>query len=178
MFLNLALMSVGVIVFAVVVLVVVAAMKPDAFRVERSATFTAPAEKVFPHLNDFHNWPTWSPWEKLDPAQKRTHSGATSGKGAVYEWEGNKKVGQGRMEITESTFPSKITIQLDFIKPFSANNITVFTVAGQGGTTTVTWTMTGRQPFMFKVMALFMSMDKMIGKDFEAGLAAMKGVVE
>jgi hypothetical protein len=114
----------------------------------------------------------------LDPALKRTYSGAASGQGAVYEWEGNKKVGQGRMEIMESSPSSKITIKLDFLKPFEAHNSAEFTLDRQGDSTTVTWVMNGRQPYMFKVMSLFFSMDKMIGKDFEAGLANLKSITE
>jgi hypothetical protein len=114
----------------------------------------------------------------LDPALTRTYSGADKGKGAVYEWEGNKKVGQGRMEITDASSPSKITIKLDFIKPFQAHNTAEFTLAGQGDSTAITWAMDGQQPFMFKVMGLFFSMDKMIGKDFETGLANLKSITE
>ncbi len=168
----------GLLVLAVVIILVIALTKPDAFRIQRTGTMSASPEKVFPLINDFHNWPAWSPWEKLDPELKRTHSGASSGKGAIYEWEGNKKVGQGRMEITESVPSSRIIIKLDFIKPFSANNTTEFALEGQGGSTNVSWTMIGKQPFMFKVMSIFMSMDKMIGKDFEAGLANMKANAE
>ena len=169
---------VGLLVLAVIAILVIAATMPDAFRIQRTGTMNAPPEKVFPLINDFHNWTSWSPWEKLDPALKRTYSGAASGKGSVYEWEGNKKVGQGRMEITESVPSSKIIIKLDFIKPFSANNMTEFLVDGQGGSTNVSWTMTGKRPFMFKVMSIFMDFDKMVGKDFEAGLANMKAIAE
>src|SRR5262245_57384278 len=180
--LNILFLIVGVIVgllaLAIVVILVMAVTRPDAFRISRTATINAAPDKVFPLINDFHQWPSWSPWEKLDPALKRTHSGATNGKGAIYEWEGNKKVGQGRMEITEAVPPSMIVIKLDFIKPFSANNTTEFLLNGQGNSTHVSWTMTGKQPFMFKVMSVFMSMDKMVGKDFEAGLASMKAIAE
>jgi hypothetical protein len=180
--LNILLFIIGAVVslviLAVIVILVIAVTRPDAFSISRSATMNASADKVFPLLNDFHNWPAWSPWEKLDPALKRTHSGAPSGKGAIYEWVGNKKVGEGRMEITESVPSSKIIIKLDFIKPFSANNTTEFSLNGQGNSTNVSWTMTGKQPFMFKVMSIFMSMDKMVGKDFEAGLASIKEIAE
>lgn len=169
---------VSLLVLAAIVIVIIAATKPNTFRIQRSATINAPPEKVFPLINDFHNWLSWSPWEKLDPNLKRTHSGAASGQGAVYEWVGNKKVGQGRMEILESSPPSRITIKLDFIKPFETHNTTEFTLAGQGGSTDVTWAMMGQMPFMFKVMTTFMSMDKMVGKDFEAGLASMKAIAE
>jgi len=174
-----------IIIVVVVVLVIgiagilgFAAIKPDEFRIQRAAGLKAPPEKIFPFINDFHNWASWSPWEKLDPALKRTYSGAASGRGAVYEWEGNKKVGQGRMEIMESSPSSKITIKLDFLKPFEAHNSAEFTLDRQGDSTTVTWVMNGHQPYMFKVMSLFFSMDKMIGKDFEAGLANLKSITE
>jgi hypothetical protein len=173
-----ALIIVGIIVLLVAGLLGYAATKPDTFRVQRSATMKAPPEKIFSLINDFHNWGAWSPWEKLDLAMKKTHSGAASGKGAIYEWEGNKKVGQGRMEITEESPPSKVAIKLDFIKPFQANNKAEFALDRQGDSTNVTWTMDGSQPFMFKVMGVFMNLDNMIGKDFEAGLASIKGIAE
>lgn len=152
--------------------------RPNAFRIERSLPVKAPAGKVFALINDFHHWPSWSPWEKMDPAMKKTHSGSASGSGAVYEWQGNNKVGQGRMEITGAVANSKVTIKLDFYKPFEAHNTTEFTLVPQGESVTVTWAMFGPQPFMAKLMGVFMSMDKMVGKDFEAGLAAMKAVAE
>ena len=173
-----ALIIVGIIVLLVAGLLGYAATKPDKFRVQRSATMKAPPEKIFPLINDFHKWGSWSPWEKLDLVMKKTHSGAASGKGAIYEWEGNKKVGQGRMEITDESPPSKVAIKLDFIKPFQANNKAEFALDRQGDSTNVTWTMDGSQPFMFKVMGVFMNLDNMIGKDFEAGLASIKGIAE
>jgi hypothetical protein len=175
---TIAIIVVVVILVLLGILLLVVASKPDAFRIERSASIKAPPEKVYPLINDFHNWGSWSPWEKLDPAMKKTHSGPASGQGAVYEWEGNKQVGKGRMEITEAVPPSKVTIKLDFFKPFEAHNTAEFTLAGQGDATNVTWAMLGKQPFMFKVMSLFMSMDKMIGKDFETGLANIKAIAE
>jgi uncharacterized protein YndB with AHSA1/START domain len=178
MLINIAIIVVVVILVLLGILLLVAATKPDAFRIERTASIKAPPEKIFAFINDFHTWGGWSPWEKLDPAMKKTHSGPENGRGAVYEWEGNKQVGKGRMEITEAVPPSKVTIKLDFFKPFEAHNTAEFTMAGQGDATNVTWAMYGRQPFMFKVMSIFMSMDKMIGKDFETGLANLKGLAE
>ena len=178
MILNIIFALFGLLVVAVVVLLVIAATRPDAFRIQRSASMKAPPEKIFPHINDFHSWTAWSPWEKLDPNLKRTYSGPDNGKGAVYEWEGIKKVGQGRMEITDASTPSKITIKLDFIKPFEAHNTAEFTLEPEGDSTNVTWAMLGKKPFMFKVMTIFMNMDKMVGKDFEAGLANLKGIAE
>jgi carbon monoxide dehydrogenase subunit G len=176
--LTVVLIVVGLFVVVVAALLGFAATKPDAFRVQRSASIKAPAEKIFALINDFHRWGSWSPWEKLDPALKRTYSGAANGQGAVYEWEGNKKVGKGRMEITQTSPPSKVTIKLDFLKPFEAHNTAEFTLDGQGDSTNVTWTMDGQQPYMFKVMTLFLSMDKMVGKDFETGLANLKSITE
>ncbi len=155
-----------------------AATKPDTFRVERAAEIKAPPEKIFALINDFHQWPAWSPWEKMDPAMRRTHSGAASGKGAVYEWEGNSKVGQGRMEITDAAAPSKLIIKLDFLKPFEGHNNAEYTLQTKGDTTRLTWAMYGPSPFVSKVMQVFVSMDSMIGKDFEAGLANLKAIAE
>jgi hypothetical protein len=169
---------IAVLLVVIIAVLILAAMKPDAFRVERAATIKAAAEAIFPLINDFHNWGAWSPWEKLDSAMKKTHSGAANGKGAVYEWEGNKKVGKGRMEITESSPSSRVTIKLDFFQPFEAHNTAQFTLEAQGDGTSVTWSMDGRQPFFLKVMGLFFSMDKMIGKDFETGLANLKNLTE
>jgi carbon monoxide dehydrogenase subunit G len=176
--LTIVLIVVGLFVLVVAAVLGFAATKPDAFRIQRSASIKAAPEKIFALINDFHRWGSWSPWEKLDPALKRTYGGAANGQGAVYEWEGNKKVGKGRMEITQASPPSKITIKLDFLKPFEVHNTAEFTLDGQGDSTNVTWTMDGRQPYMIKVMTLFGSMDKMVGKDFEAGLANLKSLTE
>ncbi|HKO55800.1 MAG TPA: SRPBCC family protein [Thermoanaerobaculia bacterium] len=167
-----------IIVVVIAILLIWAATRPDTFSVQRSATINAPPEKIFPLINDFHAWPTWSPWEKLDPGMKRTYSGAASGKGSVYAWDGNKDVGSGRMELTDSAAPSKVDIKLDFLRPFEAHNITEFTLQPSGGATTVTWRMHGPQPFFAKLMSIFFSMDKMVGKDFETGLANLKAVAE
>ena len=170
------------IAIAVVVVVggflIYAATRPDTFRVERTATIKAPPERIFPLINDFQRWGAWSPYEKKDPTMKRTLSGAPSGKGAVYEWNGNKEIGQGRMEITETAPPSQLTLKLDFSRPFEAHNIVDFTLEPRGDTTQVTWAIHGPSPFMSKVMGIVINMDKMIGKDFEAGLAALKTVSE
>lgn len=156
-----------------------AATRPDTFRVERAASIKAPPDKVFALINDLRRWDSWSPWEKKDPAMKRTFSGeATSGKGAAYAWEGNGEVGQGRMEIAESVPPSTVRIKLDFIKPFEAHNVVDFTLEPKGDTTNVTWAMHGPSPYISKLIGVFISMDSMIGKDFEAGLAGLKTVAE
>ena len=167
-----------VIVVAIAALLAFAATRPDSFGLQRSVSIKAPPEKIFALINDFGQWAAWSPWEKLDPEMKRTRSGPDQGKGSVYGWEGNSKVGAGRMEILESMPSSKVDIKLDFIKPFEAHNITEFTMLPQGDTTQVTWAMQGPSPFITKLMGVFVSMDKMIGKDFEAGLANMKAAAE
>ena len=172
------LLTVAVIVVVIIAAVLlIATTRPDAFRVERSTAIKAPPATIFALIDDFHCWGTWSPWEKLDPGMKRTFSGAASGVGAVYGWEG-KKAGTGRMEITDVVPASKIMIKLDFTKPMQAHNITEFTVAPQGDTTTLTWSMHGRTPFMGKVMHMVFPMDKIVGKDFESGLAALKAAAE
>ena len=167
-----------VIVALIAGVLIFAATKPDGFSVQRSATIKAPPEKIFAVLNDFHRWTEWSPWEKLDPAMKRTLGGAANGKGASYAWEGNSKAGAGRMEIIESVPASKVGIQLDFIKPFEGHNIAEFTLTPQGDATQVNWRMHGPAPFVSKLMQVFVSMDTMIGKDFEEGLANLKAVAE
>jgi hypothetical protein len=152
--------------------------KPDSFKVQRTTKIKAPPDKIFPLINDFNNWGSWSPWENVDPAMKRTHSGAASGKGAVYEWDGNSKVGSGRMEITDASAPSKVTIKLDFLKPMEGHDTAEFTLAPEGDSTNVTWAMRGPAPFISKVMQVFISMDNMLGKEFDTGLANMKSAAE
>lgn len=154
----------------------VASTKPAQFRVQRQTRIGAKPDAVFALINDFHNWARWSPWEPLDPAMAKTHSGAPAGVGAIYEWN-SQKVGQGRMEILESR-PDLIKIKLDFIRPFEAHNVAEFTLAPQAEGTEVTWAMHGPQTFMGKVMSVFISMDAMVGKDFEKGLANMKAAAE
>ena len=166
------------IVLLVLIVLGLAALQPDNFRVQRSIAIKAPAEKILPLISDFHNWTSWSPWEKLDPSMKRNYSGAPRDLGAVYAWEGDDKVGSGRMEITSVTQPTNVGIKLDFLRPFESHCVTDFTLATQGDITTVSWTMSGPSNFMTKLMGLAFSMDKMIGKDFEFGLANMKAVAE
>jgi len=159
-------------------LLIYAATQPDTFRIQRATSIKAPPEKIFAVLNDFLRWEAWSPWEKKDPAMKRTFSAVTSGKGAVYAWEGNRAVGQGRMEIAESVPPSKVAIKLDFVKPFETHNIVEFTLEPKGDSTDVTWVMQGPMLYISKLITVFVSMDSMVGKDFEAGLANLKIVTE
>jgi uncharacterized protein YndB with AHSA1/START domain len=167
-----------VLAIAIAVTLILAAQKPDIFRVQRAATLRAPPERIFSLISDFHQWGTWSPWEHRDPKMKRTFSGTERGKGAAYAWDGNKNVGSGRMEILDATVPSKIVIKLDFIKPFEGHNTAEFTMLPRSGATEVIWTMYGATPFIGKVMHVFINMDRMIGKDFEAGLANLKTAVE
>jgi uncharacterized protein YndB with AHSA1/START domain len=167
-----------VVVVLLAALLVFAATKPDTFRVQRATSIKAPPEKVFVLINDLHSWGAWSPWEKLDPAMKRTHSGAASGKGAVYAWEGSGEVGAGRMEIIEAAPPSKVKIKLDFLKPFEAHNIAEFTLEPKGDATEVIWAMYGPNTYLSKLIGVFVSMDSMIGKSFEAGLANLKAAAE
>ena len=167
-----------VLAIAIAVVLILAATKPDTLRVQRAITVSAPAEKIFPLINDFHQWRTWSPYEHKDPAMKRGYSGAESGKGAVYAWDGNNNVGSGRMEILETSAPSKIRIKLDFFKPFEGHNTAEFTMLPQGDATDVTWLMQGPAVFMSRVMQVFINLDNMIGKDFEVGLANLKRLTE
>jgi uncharacterized protein YndB with AHSA1/START domain len=167
-----------VLAIAIVVVLILAATKPDTFRVERAAVVNAPAEKIFSLIADFHQWLNWSPWEGRDPELKRTYSGAERGKGAVYAWDGNRNVGSGRMEILQADPPSKILVKLDFLKPFEAHNTAEFTMLPQAGATNVIWVMQGPAPFLSKVMQVFMDMDRMIGRDFETGLANLKAAAE
>jgi hypothetical protein len=153
-------------------------MADDTFTVERSAHVDAPPARVYGQVADFHSWRSWSPWEDLDPDMQRSYSGAASGTGAVYAWSGNRKAGQGRMEMTEATEPSRVEIDLVFEKPWKAHNTTVFAIAPDGTGSRVTWTLTGPKTFMTKVMGIFKSMDAMIGPDFEKGLARLKSTAE
>lgn len=168
--------AIGVVVLVAAVLAY-AATKPDYMRFERSASIQARPESIQSLITDFREWRAWSPYETRDPALQRTFSGAPSGKGAVYEWNGNNEVGQGRMEIIESV-PTKVAIKLDFIRPFEGHNIAEFTLEPKGDSTTVTWAMHGPNQYIGKLMSVFIDMDEMIGRDFETGLANLKSVAE
>lgn len=154
-----------------------AATKPDRFRVQRSAMVNAPPERIFPLLNDFRSWTRWSPWEEIDPDLKREYSGPDAGKGASYRWEG-KKAGAGSMEIIDSQPPSRLAIDLVFTRPFKAKNLTEFTITPVPGGTKVDWHMSGDNTYAGKVMSVFIEMDRMVGKDFEKGLATLKSEAE
>ena len=170
--------SLAAIAAIVVVFLVVVAMQPSDFKVERSATMRAPAPAAFAQVNDFQKWQAWSPWEKVDPALKRQYEGPQAGTGAVYAWQGNKDVGEGRMTITERKPAELVRIKLEFFKPFAATNQADFTFKPAGDGTTVTWTMTGQNNFLSKAICMFVDMDKMVGGMFEQGLTQMKTVVE
>jgi hypothetical protein len=173
--LKIILISLAVIV---IVFVVIVALQPSEFQVARSTTTSAPRAAVFAQVNDFHKWEAWNPWGKIDPAMKQTYEGAPAGIGAIYTWAGNNEVGEGRMTITESRPSDLIRIKLEFFKPFAGTNIAEFTFKPEGNQTAVTWSMEGKNNFIAKAIHLFMNMDKMIGGQFEKGLATMKSVVE
>lgn len=166
------------IAFAIGALAAIVSMQPSHYRITRSATIQVPPEGVFPFVNDFHNWGQWSPWEKLDPNMKKTFSGPKSGVGAVYSWVGNSDAGEGRMTLEESSANDRIVIKLEFIKPFESMSVTTFLFRPEAQGTSVTWEMRGENNFMAKAFALFMDMDKMVGSDFERGLAQLKSAAE
>lgn len=167
-----------ILAIAAAAILIIAANKPKTLHVQRAIGIEAPAEKIFPLISDFHQWLKWSPYEQKDPAMKRTYGGANSGKGATYAWDGDKNVGSGRMEILEAAAPSRIVIKLDFFKPFEGHNTAEFTMLPQGDGTHVTWVMHGPANFMSRLFQVFLNLDKMIGRDFEAGLARLKTITE
>jgi uncharacterized protein YndB with AHSA1/START domain len=166
-----------VVVVAILAVLAFAATRPNTFRVARSTVIKAPPERIYPLIEDFHKWRGWSPYENLDPVLTRTYGGPTRGVGSTYAWVGNK-AGAGRMEIVRAAAPSELNISLDFTKPFEAHHKAIFTLVPEGDATRVTWAMEGASPFMFKLMGLVFNMDKMIGKDFETGLAGLKAEAE
>jgi hypothetical protein len=161
-----------------VVLIVIVALQPADFRVTRSVTMSAPAPAVFVQVNDFHKWEAWNPWGKIDPAMKQGYEGAPAGTGAIYTWIGNKEVGEGRMTIIESRPSELIRIRMEFFKPLAGISTAEFAFKPEGNQTAVTWSMSGENNFMAKAIHLFMNMDKMIGGQFEKGLASIKSIVE
>ncbi|MGH8557275.1 MAG: SRPBCC family protein [Methylococcales bacterium] len=167
-----------IIVVLIAAVLIYAATRPDTFRVARSIRIQAPPEKVFPLVSDLRNWNIWNPFAKKDLDAKGTYSGAASGVGSAYAWEGNKNVGKGSMEVAELRPPSEVVYKLDFISPFEAHNTATFTLTPQGENTQVTWAMSGPQPFIAKLMSVFMDCEKMVGPDFEAGLADLKVLAE
>jgi len=170
--------SLIVIAALVVVLIGIIAMQPSEFRVARTTTIAAPAPVVFAQVNDFHKWEAWNPWGKIDPAMKASHEGPPAGVGAAYAWAGNSQVGEGRMTVTESRPNELVRIRLDFLKPMSGTSTAEFTLRPEGDQTAVVWSMTGYNNFLAKAFCLFVNMDKMIGDQFEKGLAQMKVAAE
>lgn len=166
------------ILLLIAILLFVVATRPMRFRVQRSIRIDAPREKVFALVSNFRDFDAWSPWAALDPSMRKSFSGADSGQGAVYEWQGNGKVGQGRMEIVETLAPERVVIKLDFLKPFEAHNTTEYLLTTDGEGTEFAWAMHGSNNFMAKLMGLFFSMDKMVGGQFEQGLARLKALAE
>jgi hypothetical protein len=162
----------------IAIFAVIVAVQPADYRVERSATINAPQPVVFAQVNDFHNWEGWSPWAKLDPAAKNSFEGPPAGAGSIFRWSGNDKVGEGLMTILESQPSDRVKIKLDFIRPFADTANVDFAFKPQGDQTAVTWSMSGHRNFMAKAICLFMNMDKMVGGDFEKGLAQMKTAAE
>ena len=176
--LKITLIVLAVIAVGVASILAFAATKPDVFTVQRSATIKAPPDRIFPLLNDFKQWGLWSPYEKIDPAMKRSYGPLTAGKGATYGWDGNKNIGSGSMEILEAPAPQKVSIKLDFTRPFEAHNIAEFTLLPAGDTTNVTWSMRGPVPFFAKIIHVFMNMDRMVGGQFDEGLGNLKAATE
>jgi len=166
------------VAFAIILFIIVAAMRPDDFRVSRTITISAPASAVFAQVNELQKWDAWSPWAKLDPNAQNSFEGPSSGTGAVMRWSGNNKVGQGSMTIIESNPYDFISFKLEFLKPFATHNTATFTFNSEHNQTTVTWCLYGKNNFMRKAMGLIMNCDKMVGEQFEKGLAALKSVAE
>ncbi len=169
-----------VIALAVLVggLIVVVALQPKDYRVSRSTTIAAPAAVVFAQVDDFHEWATWSPWATIDPAMKQTFEGAPAGAGEIYTWSGNHEVGEGRMTIVESRPSELIRVTLDFEKPLRGTSVAEFTFRPEGDRTVVTWSMAGEKGFVAKAIHMVLGVERMIGQQFEKGLAAMKTVAE
>lgn len=176
--LKITLIVLAVIAVGIAGVLAYAATKPDIFTVQRTASIKAPPEKIFPFINDFKQWGVWSPYEKIDPEMKRTYGPKTTGQGATYAWDGNKNIGSGSMEILDAPAPQKVSIKLDFTRPFEAHNIAEFTLVPSGETTNVTWSMRGPVPFFAKIIHVFMDMDKMVGGQFAEGLGNLKAAAE
>ena len=172
------LIALGILVGVIVVFLGIVALQPSDFRISRSTKVTASSEVVFSQVDDFHNWEGWSPWAKLDPAAKNTFEGPAAGKGAIFKWSGNSEVGEGQMTITDSQPSEKIVIKLEFKRPFEDTSTTEFTFKPEGDQTVVIWNMFGKQNFMGKMVCMFMNMDKMVGGQFDQGLAKMKEIAE
>ena len=171
-------MTAVVVAVAAAAILALAAMQPDVFRVQRSATINAPAAKVFPLIDDFRRWTAWSPFETMDPAMRRTYGTTSAGPGATYAWDSDGRAGAGRMTIAESTAPTKVAIVLDFTRPLENRALATFRLAPQGDATLVTWTMEAPNGFLSKVLHVFFDAEKLVGDDFARGLAGLKAVAE
>ncbi|MCW0234639.1 MAG: SRPBCC family protein [Ferrovibrio sp.] len=176
--LKILAIAAAIVVVAILGLLAYASTRPDTFRVQRATTIQAPPEKIFLLINDLQAWRGWSPFEKKDPDMQRRYSGPAAGKGARYAWDGDKNIGAGSLEIVESVPHAKVAVRLDFLKPFESTSRADFTLAPQGDSTTVTWAMTGPLTLMFKIVHLVFNFDRMVGGDFEAGLADLKAMAE
>ena len=176
MFLKIGLIVTVATVVVITGIVLYADTRPNVIQVTRSITIQAPVEKIFPFIDDFHQWPGWAPQDKEDPTMKRIYSGEQSGIGAISDWQGTGNTGKGRMTITDSTAPNKVVVKVDFVRPFVAHNVNEFVLQPNepGTSTTVTWTMRGRNMFFMKIMGVFVNMDRMLGKHFETGLQNLK----
>lgn len=168
----------GVIAVLLAALLVYAATLPDTFRVQRATTIEAPPERIFPLVNDFHAWDAWSPYLQKDPAMKKTFSGAAAGAGAIFEWDGNRDVGKGRVEITEASPSSKVAMRLHMAEPFNVENAVELILTPNGETTEVAWAMQGPLPYLSRILSVFIDMEDMVGRDFETGLANLKRLAE
>jgi uncharacterized protein YndB with AHSA1/START domain len=175
---RIVLIGAVIIVVVVAVILITASTRPGTLRIERSVVIQAPAGKIFPLINDFHNWSQWAPQDKEDPTTRRTYSGPASGVGAAAEWTSSGIAGSGRMSITESAPPSRVAITVDFVKPFAAHNVNVFTLEPEGSSTKVIWSMQGTNRYFMKVMSIFVNMDRMMGRHFENGLENLKAAAE
>lgn len=178
MLVKILLAAGGALVVGVAVVLILASIKPDTFRVSRSIEIDAPPEAIYPLIADFREMQKWSPYEKSDPAMQRTLSGSDRGVGAVYEWKGNSMAGEGRIAIIDAVPASSVTMDLHMIKPFACRNVVLYTIEPRGDVTRVTWDMQGPSPFMAKTMQVFMNMDSVCGKQFEEGLASLKRLAE
>lgn len=176
--LEIVVYLVAAMLLAVLAIIAFAARRPDTFEVRRATRIAAPADRIFPMIADLRAMNTWNPFVEPDPAIEITYSGPPAGKGAVHTWRGNRNVGEGRIEIIDAASPSKVAMQLDMLKPMKASNAVTFTLRPDGNATEVTWTMTGRQMLMGKIMTLFIDCDRMVGGQFEKGLAKLKTIAE
>jgi uncharacterized protein YndB with AHSA1/START domain len=172
------LVAAAVLAIGLIAILAIAAGKPATFRIERTTSIAAPPETVYANIEDFHRWAAWQPWEKLDPHMHKSFTGPERGQGAVYEWQGSKEVGKGRMTITEARPNQRLVVRLEFLEPFPADNRAIFTLVPKASGTDVSWAMEGPNSFMGKVVSVFADMDQMLGGDFARGLARLKEVSE